>query len=130
VKFPDGLPPSTVASLQEFGVRVPEGLAPNTVLAVHPTQIYETLIMLGVFAFIWSRRKAPGGTGWIFGVYLMFAGAERFLVEIFRAKDDRFVGSFTIAQVTSIAVIVAGAIAYARLKPAEAADPGPYLAGT
>ncbi len=47
VKFPEGLPPSTVSSLQEFGVRVPAGLDPATVLAVHPTQIYETVIMLG-----------------------------------------------------------------------------------
>ena len=92
VKFPEGLPPSTVASLQEFGVRVPAGLDPGTVLAVHPTQIYETLIMLAVFAYLWSKRNAPGGTGWIFGAYLMFAGAERFLVEILRAKDDRFLG--------------------------------------
>ena len=130
MKFPEGLPPSTVASLREFGVRVPEGLAPDTVLAVHPTQIYETLIMLAVFAFIWSRRRAPGGTGWIFGLYLIFAGAERFVVEILRAKDDRFVGPFTIAQVTSILVIVAGIIVYAKLRPAPAAEPGEYLART
>jgi phosphatidylglycerol:prolipoprotein diacylglycerol transferase len=130
VKFPEGLPPSTVASLQEFGVRVPAGLDPGTVLAVHPTQIYETLIMLAVFAYLWSRRNAPGGTGWIFGAYLMFAGAERFLVEILRAKDDRFVGPFTIAQVTSIGVLLAGAIVYAKLKPAAALEPGEYLTRT
>ena len=97
-------------------------------LAVHPTQLYETLIMLAVFAVLWSRRKAPGGTGWLFGVYLMFAGAERFLVEILRAKDDRFLGPFTIAQVTSIVVFVVGAVVYAKLKPAPAAEPGEYLA--
>jgi len=130
VKFPDGLPPSTVANLQAFGVRVPAGLDPNTVLAVHPTQIYETLIMLAVFAWLWSRRNAPGGTGWIFGAYLMFAGAERFLVEILRAKDDRLVGPLTIAQVTSIGVMVAGAIVYAKLKPAAVVEPGEYLART
>jgi phosphatidylglycerol:prolipoprotein diacylglycerol transferase len=129
VKFPEGMPPSTVASLQEFGVRVPAGLDPGTVLAVHPTQIYETIIMLAVFAYLWPKRNATGGTGWIFGAYLMFAGAERFLVEILRAKDDRFLGSFTIAQVTSIAVIVAGALVYAKLRPVAAAEPGEYLAG-
>ena len=60
----------------------------------------------------------------------MFAGAERFLVEILRAKDDRFLGPFTIAQVTSIGVLVAGAIVYAKLKPAAALEPGEYLAGS
>ena len=66
MKFPEGLPPSTVASLQEFGVRVPDGLDPDTVLAVHPTQIYETLIMLAVFAYHLvdggTRRAAPAGS--------------------------------------------------------------------
>ena len=89
-----------------------------------------TLIMLAVFAWLWSRRNAPGGTGWIFGAYLMFAGAERFLVEILRAKDDRLVGPLTIAQVTSIGVMVAGAIVYAKLKPAAVVEPGEYLART
>jgi prolipoprotein diacylglyceryltransferase len=52
------------------------------------------------------------------------------VVEILRAKDDRFVGPFTIAQVTSILVIVAGIIVYAKLRPAPAAEPGEYLART
>src|SRR4029077_14337684 len=60
MKFPEGLPPSAVAGVQAVGLAVPDGLPPATVLAVHPTQIYETLIMLAVFAFIWSGRKAPG----------------------------------------------------------------------
>ena len=77
---------------------------------------------------MWSRRRAPRGNGWIFGVYIMFAGADLFLVEILRAKDDRFVGPFTIAQVTSLVVFVVGAVLYARLKPAPAAEPGEYLA--
>lgn len=127
MKFPEGLPPSTVASLQEFGVRVPAGIDPGTVLAVHPTQIYETIIMLAVFAWLWSRRNAPWGTGWIFGAYLIFAGIERFLVEILRAKDDRFVGPLTIAQVTSILVLVTGIVIFTKLKPAGAEPAGEYL---
>jgi phosphatidylglycerol---prolipoprotein diacylglyceryl transferase len=127
VKFPEGLPPSTVAELQRFGVQVPPNLPPSTVLAVHPTQIYETLIMLGVFAFLWSRRRTSGGTGAIFGLYLMFAGAERFFVEILRAKDDRFLAGFTIAQLTSVVVVLVGAVVYAKLKDAPAVEPGTYL---
>jgi phosphatidylglycerol:prolipoprotein diacylglycerol transferase len=128
VKFPEGLPPSTVGELQRFGVQVPAGLPANTVLAVHPTQIYETVIMLAVFAFLWSRRRTSGGTGAIFGLYLMFAGAERFLVEILRAKDDRFLAGFTIAQLTSVLVVLAGAVIYAKLKNAPDVEPGTYLA--
>lgn len=130
MKFPEGLPPSTVANLQRFGVRVPEGLDPSTVLAVHPTQVYETLLMTLAFAFLWAIRRKPGGTGWLFGVYLMLAGTERFLVEVLRAKDDRFLGAFTVAQVTSILVVVAGALVYTTLRTAGEVDPGAYLQAT
>ena len=45
----------------------------------------------------------------------MFAGTERFIIEFFRAKDDRFFGSFTLAQVLSIAILLtAAAIAWVR----------------
>ena len=50
VKFPQGLPPSTAGNLSaQFGVAVPPDAAVTTVLAVHPTQLYETAIMLAVF---------------------------------------------------------------------------------
>lgn len=130
MKFPQGMPPSTVANLQHFGVRVPEGLDPATVLAVHPTQVYETLMMTLAFAFLWSIRRRMGGTGWLFGAYLVLAGTERFLVEILRAKDDRFLGPFTVAQLTSILVVVAGAVVYSTLRNAGEVDPGPYLTAT
>lgn len=128
VRFPRGMPPSTAANLQEFGVAIPEGTPPDTVLAVHPTQLYEVAIMLAVFAWMWPQRKRTDwGTGTLFAVYLMFAGAERFVVEIFRAKDDRFLGPFTIAQATSLALIVVGAVLFAQLRGAGAAEPGEGL---
>jgi phosphatidylglycerol:prolipoprotein diacylglycerol transferase len=129
VEFPQGLPPTTAASLAEFGFRVPEGVSPTEVLAVHPTMLYETAIMLAVFMLLWKLRRRPGGTGWLFGAYLAFAGAERFFVEFYRAKDDRFFAGFTLAQVTSVAIIVLGVIVVARLKNAGEASPGSYLAG-
>ena len=50
VKFPHGLPPSTAASMEQlFGIPVPPGTDPSTVLAVHPTQIYEAILMLAAF---------------------------------------------------------------------------------
>jgi len=129
VQFPQGLPPSTAGNLQAlFGIPVPPGTDPSAVMAVHPTQIYEVLAMLAVFAILWTWRKRPWGTGWLFGAYLMFAGAERFLVEFVRAKDDRFFGPFTIAQVTSVLLVVVGAVILAKLKGADEVPPGPYLA--
>ena len=41
-------------------------------------------------------------------------GIERFLVEIVRAKDDRFLGPFTIAQLISVLIAIAGTFLFMR----------------
>ena len=64
--------------------------------------------MLAAFAVLWALRKNGKPVGWLFGLYLVFAGIERFLVEILRAKDDRFLGPFTLAQLTSAIIVVIG----------------------
>jgi len=51
----------------------------------------------------------------------VLAGAERFLVEFVRAKDDRVLGPFTLAQLTSVLMMVAGAWVIARLRQPEGA---------
>ncbi|HET9294577.1 MAG TPA: prolipoprotein diacylglyceryl transferase [Gemmatimonadales bacterium] len=128
VAFPRGLPPSTAANLTGFRVAIPEGTDPSTVLAVHPTQLYEVTIMLLVFALLWTLRTRERGTGWLFGVYLMLAGLERFFVEIFRAKDDRFLGGFTIAQLTSVLLVGIGSYLCLRWRHDPQLPPGAYLA--
>ncbi len=127
VKFPQGIPPTTVAGLSQFGVATPEGLDPTTVLAVHPTQLYEVALLTIAFMVLWRLRTRDWGTGWLFGLYLVFAGAERFLVEFVRAKDDRFFGPLTLAQVTSLALMVVGLIVVQSLRRRPAAVPGEYL---
>lgn len=127
VRFPLGSPPSTAENLRLFHVQVADSVAPNTVMAVHPTQLYETFIMLVVFALLWRWRAASRGTGWLFGAYLIFAGVERFFVEILRAKDDRLLGTFTLAQVASITIVLVGTALVARLSPMPVIAPGPWL---
>jgi phosphatidylglycerol---prolipoprotein diacylglyceryl transferase len=128
VKFPEGLPPSTAGNLKQlFGVPVPPGIDPSTVLAVHPTQLYEVAAMLIVFAILWRLRKGGRPVGWLFGLYLVFAGVERFLVEIVRAKDDRFLGPFTLAQLTSVIIAALGVILMARWSKGPTPAPGSYL---
>ena len=121
MRFPEGLPPSTAENLKNlFGIPIPEGVDPATVLAVHPTQLYEVLAMLVAFAVLWSLRRKGHPVGWLFGLYLVFAGVERFLVEFLRAKDDRFLGAFTLAQLTSAIIVVIGlAILYIWRKGPE-----------
>ncbi|HEV8303634.1 MAG TPA: prolipoprotein diacylglyceryl transferase [Gemmatimonadales bacterium] len=110
MKFPRGLPPTTVGSLTALGVKFPATADPLQVVAVHPTQIYETLLMFLAFWWIWRQRDHGHATGWLFGWYLVLAGLERLLVEFLRAKDDRLLGPFTVAQATSAVLLVAGVI--------------------
>jgi len=110
MKFPQGLPATTVANLTEMGVTFPPGTDPFQVVAVHPTQIYETLLMFLAFWWLWRRRQHGHAVGWLFGWYLVFAGLERFLVEFLRAKDDRLLGAFTLAQAASVGLVVVGVI--------------------
>ena len=110
--FPQGAPPSTVQNMSAmFGVEFPPGMAPNQVVAVHPTQIYEVLMGTIMFFIVWKLRKQVHGEGWLFGLYCFLAGLERFIVEFFRAKDDRFFAmGLTAAQLIAIAFALFGAI--------------------
>ena len=128
MKFPNGLPPSTVGELARAGVSFPAGSDPLQVVAVHPTQIYETLVMLLVCWWLWQRREHRHATGWLFGCYLIFAGAERFLVEFIRAKDDRLFGNFTLAQATSLALVAVGVYLLQRWRESVAGDPASAVA--
>lgn len=127
VAFPQGFPPSTAASLRNFGVSVPADVADATVLAVHPTQLYEAGLMFLAFVVLWRWRTAPRGTGWLFGAYLMMAGVERFVIEILRAKDDRFLGPLTLAQAMSVALVLVGAGLVANWSRGGRIHPGQWL---
>ncbi|MEX2152346.1 MAG: prolipoprotein diacylglyceryl transferase [Gemmatimonadaceae bacterium] len=119
VQFPEGAPPSTAGIMQrEFGVQFPPGTDPNTVVAVHPTQIYEVAMATAMFFIIWRLRRHRHAEGWLFGVYCVVAGIERFIVEFFRAKDDQLAFGLTLAQTIALAVMAVGfVILYGRRNP-------------
>lgn len=110
VSFPEGAPPSTAGNLATFHFPIPPGVSPSTVLSVYPTQLLEVALGLGMFLILWRLRNHKHAEGWLLGVYMVLAGVERFAVEFLRAKDDRFLGSFTMAQLLAILFIVAGVI--------------------
>jgi phosphatidylglycerol---prolipoprotein diacylglyceryl transferase len=127
VRFPEGTPPSSAENLKNLSIPVPTGVNANEILAVHPTQLYEAAAMLVVFAGLWSLRKRGRPVGWLFGLYLVLAGIERFLVEILRAKDDRFLGPFTLAQLTSVIIVAIGTLLIYMWRRASDPAPGIYL---
>lgn len=120
IAFPKGAPPTTAYSLREFGVKVDPSIPDNAVLKVHPTQIYESVSSFVMFAILmWYVRK-PHRRGNAFALFLVMAGIERFLVEIVRAKDDRFLGPFTVAQLISVVLVIVGTAVLARRDRAAA----------
>ena len=110
VKFPQGAPPSTAGVMQRaFGVPIVPGTLPDTVLSVHPSQLYEVTLGFICFLILWKFRKHKHAEGWLFGLYAVLAGSERFIAEFFRAKDDRLLGPLTLAQGIGLTLVVAGA---------------------
>lgn len=108
IAFPKGAPPTTAHSLREFGAPVDPALPPDAILRVHPTQLYETAAALVMFFILMRLNTRPHRKGLGWGLFLIMLGIERFFVEIVRAKDDRFLGPFTVAQLISVLLIIAG----------------------
>jgi phosphatidylglycerol:prolipoprotein diacylglycerol transferase len=94
----------------EFGVPLQAGMSPSTVLSVYPTQLLETALGLVMFGILWRMRDHKHAEGWLFGVYCVLAGLERFVVEFFRAKDDRVLAGLTYAQGIALAFVAMGIV--------------------
>jgi phosphatidylglycerol:prolipoprotein diacylglycerol transferase len=118
--FPKGAPPTTAAELRHFGAAVDPSIPDYQVLKVHPTQLYESTAALVMFIILMRLNKHPHRRGLAWGLFLIMLGIERFLVEFVRAKDDRFLGPFTVAQLISVLMVIAGTIWCLRAKPALA----------
>ena len=119
IAFPRGAPPTRVDIIErEFGIQVdPELVARyGEIVPVHPTQLYEVGLSLLIFLLLWSIRKHHHKRGWLFMVWLSLAGMERFLVEFYRAKDDRFFGFLTLAQAISLSLVLVGVVGISRLR--------------
>ncbi len=64
----------------------PETLAQAGV-SLHPTQLYESFLSLGVFFFLLWFRHRQRFPGQILGTYLLLAGVVRFVVEFWRGDE-------------------------------------------
>lgn len=92
------------------------GLPLDAIVRVHPTPIYEFLVAILIFWFLWRlgarglKSQAPNGI--IFAAYLVLTGIARFLVEIIRINPRSFYG-LTNAQAASVVSVLAGAALFA-----------------
>jgi phosphatidylglycerol:prolipoprotein diacylglycerol transferase len=91
-----------------WGVAFPAGLPPTTV-PVHPTQLYETALLIPATWLLlrWRRQGVPDRV--VIARYLMLVGLIRFGIEFVRVNRP-ILGPMTLAQIFAALVMVAGAI--------------------
>lgn len=95
------------ASDLPWAMGYPDGAVPTAPgVEVQPTPLYETLSM-GLFALVLWRLRDAFRPGALFGIYLVGAGLERFLVE-FARRNEAVLAGLTAAQLESLTLIVAG----------------------
>lgn len=106
VVFPHGLPETTAGNLrQQFGVDIPASVADSTLVAVHPTQLYETAMAVVIWLVGMKLLRRGGRPGNVALAVVALLAVERILIEVLRAKDDRFFGVLTLAQAISLGLL-------------------------
>ncbi|MCB9072521.1 MAG: prolipoprotein diacylglyceryl transferase [Bdellovibrionaceae bacterium] len=103
---PDGLPKWMWAQQyihNVIGESIPEP-------GVYPTPLYEALASFILFLILWKIRKHHHSAGWLFAVYLLFNGLERFFIEKIRVNSNyNLLGlHFTQAELISSVLIIMG----------------------
>jgi phosphatidylglycerol---prolipoprotein diacylglyceryl transferase len=107
-----------------WAMAYPDGTVPTTE-PVHPTPVYETIVM-GIFAALlwrWRHRWRPGT---LFAVWALGAGLERFLVEFIRRNPDVVLG-LTQPQLIALAMVAGGGL-WILLHRGAAPAPAPRAA--
>jgi prolipoprotein diacylglyceryl transferase len=101
-----------------WGMSFPNGLVPTT-QRVHPTPIYEAIVAVFIFWYLWrqgaKQLRGPRPVGQITAEYLILTGIARFLVEFIRINPRTFLGMSN-AQAMSLASIIAGLVILITVK--------------
>jgi phosphatidylglycerol:prolipoprotein diacylglycerol transferase len=88
----------------------PKGVVPTPEgIRVHPTPVYEMIAFLAIFLVLLRLRGVDRPPWWLFAVYMILAGTERFLIEFIRTNAPLWLG-LTEAQLVSIGVVAVGAV--------------------
>ena len=96
--------------LANYGCNFEE--TPYLVASVFPTPMYEAILGILLFLILWFLRKRIKYAGVLFGIYLMFSGTERFLIEKIRVNTIMdFMGMHvTQAEIISTSLFILGCV--------------------
>lgn len=105
---------------------------PNNILGVdlagvYPTSLYEFMMCLALFGVLWAIRKHSHKAGWLFSLYLVFTGLERYLIEQIRVNNvfDVLGMQVTQAEVISSVLVLVGLLGMMRTWRKEVPTPNP-----
>lgn len=98
--------PSLMFLGSEVAKAYPGGLVPDNT-PLHPTPIYEFLMMVVLTGILYKLRTKDWPVGKLFSIYLIGAGLERFLIEFIRLNPRLFLG-LSEAQLVALGLFFAG----------------------
>ena len=81
-----------------------------------PTQLYSSLLLIGIFIILRFLQERPHKAGEIFFTYLLLYCAKRFLIEFWRADSPSILFGLTLFQLISIAIFFIAATKLYLLK--------------
>jgi phosphatidylglycerol:prolipoprotein diacylglycerol transferase len=113
-----------IPSKLPWAMGYPHGTVPTPPgVTVQPTPIYETLVMCLLAYFLWKLRDRVR-PGVVLGLYLVFSGLERLLVEFVRRNKEILAG-LTGPQLESVVLMAIGIVLLAVMaRGAGLARPG------
>ena len=89
-----------------WAVAFPEGYPP-TLVPVHPTQLYEAIVLIPIAAMLIRWRRQGRSDRFVLGCYLLLTASLRFAIEFVRV-NERVIGPLTVAHLAAIALAAAG----------------------
>ncbi|MEL6616366.1 MAG: prolipoprotein diacylglyceryl transferase family protein, partial [Bacteroidota bacterium] len=99
-------------------------LPPGAADGVYPTMIYEVVLAIALGALLWALRKHPFKAGWLFSLYLVLQGVERFFIEFLRTNKQWALG-LSQSQWISIGLVTLGVIGLVMFTKRVTSTPEP-----
>ena len=78
-------------------------------IAIHPSQLYEAIVLTGIFAVVYSLRRRKSFEGQLMVIYLFLSASLRFGVEFYRSPEIRGPAfwQMPLAQLLALAIALA-----------------------
>lgn len=97
---------------------------------LHPTQLYDTALLLIVYGILKKMQQKKWAPGQVFVLCLILAPLERFVVEFFRCDHESLLAGLSVFQWVSIGIMLLGLGLFfylqhkkpARLNPTKARE--------